>query len=42
MSANLVALLLVALTVGGVFLLFGQPLWPRRHANIMLVPELDA
>lgn len=42
MFANLAALLLVALTVGGIFLLFGEPLWPRRHANMVRMPELDA
>ncbi|AZN98775.1 polymerase [Mesorhizobium sp. M9A.F.Ca.ET.002.03.1.2] len=42
MFANLAMLLLLALTVGGIFLLFGEPLWPPRHANMVLVSELDA
>jgi hypothetical protein len=42
MFANLAALLLLALTVGSIFLLFGEPLWPQRHANMVRVSELDA
>ncbi|PBC06671.1 polymerase [Mesorhizobium sp. WSM3859] len=38
MIANLFAALLLALLIGGVFLLFGRPLWPQRHAQMIVLP----
>ncbi|MER8710419.1 hypothetical protein NKH49_33890 [Mesorhizobium sp. M1088] len=40
--ANATALLLVALMVGGIFILFGEPLWPRHYARRVLVTNIDA
>lgn len=40
--ANATALLLLALMVGGIFILFGEPLWPRHYARMVLVPDIDA
>ncbi|MER8579588.1 polymerase [Mesorhizobium sp. M1423] len=40
--ANATALLLVALMVGGIFILFGEPLWPRHYARMVLVTDIDA
>ncbi|AZO15482.1 polymerase [Mesorhizobium sp. M2A.F.Ca.ET.043.05.1.1] len=39
--ANLIAALLLALMIGGVFLLFGRPLWPQRHARMIVLLPID-
>ncbi|RWD68561.1 polymerase [Mesorhizobium sp.] len=39
--ANLIAALLLALMIGGVFLLFGRPLWPQRHARMTVLLPID-
>ncbi|MER8864833.1 polymerase [Mesorhizobium sp. M0751] len=40
--ANVTALMLLALMIGGVFVLFGEPLWPRHYARMVLVTDIDA
>ena len=42
MIANLFAALLLALVIGGVFLLFGGPLWPQRHAQMIVLLPIDS
>ena len=39
--ANLFATLLFAGLVGGVFLLFGRPLWPQSHAQMVVLLPID-
>ncbi|WP_246672389.1 hypothetical protein [Mesorhizobium sp. B3-1-6] len=39
--ANLFAALLLAGLIGGVFLLFGRPLWPQRHAQMVVLLPID-
>lgn len=39
--ANLFATLLFAGLVGGVFLLFGRPLWPQRQAQMVILLPID-
>ncbi|MBZ9821331.1 hypothetical protein [Mesorhizobium sp. CA4] len=39
--ANLFAALLFAGLVCGVFLLFGKPLWPQRHAQMVVPLPID-
>ncbi|MBZ9849264.1 polymerase [Mesorhizobium sp. CA14] len=39
--ANLFATLLFAGLVGSVFLLFGRPLWPQRHAQMVVRLPID-
>lgn len=41
MIANLFAALLLALLIGGVFLLFGRPLWPQRDAQMIVFLPID-
>jgi hypothetical protein len=41
MIANLLAALLLALMIGGVFLLFGRPLWPQRDAQMIVLLPID-
>ncbi|MER9596757.1 polymerase [Mesorhizobium sp. M0244] len=40
--ANATALLLLGLMIGGIFVLFGEPLWPRHYARMVLVTNIDA
>ena len=40
--ANLFAALLLAGFVVGVFLLVGRPLWPQRHAQMVVLLPIDA
>lgn len=42
MIANLFAALLLAVLIGGVFLLFGRPLWPRRDAQMLVLVPIDS
>ncbi|MGX5800631.1 polymerase [Bradyrhizobium sp. Arg314] len=41
MIANLFATLLLAGLVGGVFFVFGRPLWPEREARMVIVLRID-
>ncbi|MDG4877031.1 hypothetical protein P9273_18210 [Mesorhizobium sp. WSM4935] len=42
MIANLFAALLLAVLIGGVFLLFGRSLWPQRDAEMVILLPIDA
>lgn len=42
MIANLFAALLLAVLIGGVFLLFGRPFWPQRHAQMIVLLPIDS
>jgi hypothetical protein len=33
---------MIANLIGGVFLLFGRPLWPQRHAEMVILLPIDA
>ncbi|WP_027165796.1 hypothetical protein [Mesorhizobium sp. WSM3224] len=39
--ANLFAALLLASLVGGVFFVFGRPLWPERRARMVILLPID-
>ncbi|KUM27717.1 hypothetical protein AU467_15060 [Mesorhizobium loti] len=39
--ANLFAALLLAAVIAGIFLVFGRPLWPQRHAQMVILLPLD-
>lgn len=41
MIANLFATLLLGALIGGVFLVFGRPLWPERHAQMVILLPID-
>ena len=41
MIANLFAALLLAVLIGGAFLLFGRPPWPQRHARMIVLLPID-
>ncbi|MDX8454684.1 polymerase [Mesorhizobium sp. VK9D] len=41
MIANLFATLLLAGLVGGVFFVFGRPLWPERGARMVILLPVD-
>ncbi|RWB66168.1 MAG: hypothetical protein EOQ50_32810 [Mesorhizobium sp.] len=42
MIANLFAALLLAVLIGGAFLLFGRPLWPQRDAQMLVLFPIDS
>ncbi|KAA3441691.1 polymerase [Mesorhizobium sp. SARCC-RB16n] len=39
--ANTLAILLLVCFLAGTFFLFGQPLWPRQHARMVIILPVD-